>query len=43
MALKVVLVPTSAEVVVPEVRVATGALLLLIFLATGWVRAARRR
>jgi hypothetical protein len=42
MALQVVLVPTSAELVIPDLRLAVGALLLLLFLATGWVRAARR-
>lgn len=42
MALEVLLVPTSAELVVPDLRAILGAALLVIFLLTGWVRAARR-
>ena len=43
MALEVVLAPTSSELVIPDVRVVAGALLLTLFLATGWARSARRR
>ena len=43
MALEVVLAPTWAELVFPPFWVAAGAVLLLIFLATGWARAARSR
>ena len=42
MALDVALVPISSEVVLPNLWVATGVVLLLIFVTTGWVRAARR-
>lgn len=40
-ALELSLVPTTAELVLPDLRVAFGAILLAIFLATGWFRAAR--
>jgi len=40
-ALELALVPTTAELVLPDLRVAFGAALLAIFLATGWVRAVR--
>ena len=43
MALEVVLAPTWAELVFPPFWVAAGAVLLLIFLATGWARAASSR
>lgn len=42
MALEVLLVPTAGDVVAPDLRLALGATLLLIFLAVGWRRAARR-
>ena len=41
MAFDIVLTPTSSELVLPNLWVATGALLLIVFLATGWFRAAR--
>jgi len=40
-ALELSLVPTTAQMVLPDLRVAFGAALLAIFLATGWLRAAR--
>jgi uncharacterized protein (DUF1330 family) len=43
MALRVVLVPTHSEMVVPELRWLVGGILLLIFMTTGWLRTARRR
>jgi len=42
MALEVALVPNASELVLPNVWVATGVVLLLIFVTTGWVRAAQR-
>ena len=42
MALDIVLTPTAPELVLPNLWVAAGALLLIVFLATGWFRAARR-
>jgi hypothetical protein len=42
MALKLVLVPTAAEIIMPDMVMASGAILLLIFLATICIRAARR-
>jgi hypothetical protein len=42
MALKVVLTPTSGEVVVPELTWLVGGALFALFLAAGWWRAARR-
>jgi uncharacterized protein (DUF1330 family) len=42
MALDIVLTPTTSELVLPNLWVAAGALLLMVFLATGWFRAARR-
>jgi hypothetical protein len=42
MALEVALTPTSGDIVIPDARLALGALLLIAFLAIGWVRAARR-
>ena len=42
MALKVVLTPTQAETIVPDLTQAASALALMIFLAFGWWRSARR-
>ena len=42
MALQIYLTPMTAEVTVPELPWAAGALALVIFLAAGWWRAARR-
>lgn len=42
MALKVVLTPTTQEVVIPELTWLVGGLLLIVYLAIGWRRAARR-
>lgn len=42
MALKVVLTPTTAELVMPEYSWLAGTLALMIFLVVGWWRAARR-
>jgi hypothetical protein len=39
----VVLIPVDAEVVLPDMRLAAGALLLVAFLAFGWWRAARAK
>jgi hypothetical protein len=41
MALEVVLVPVTAELLVPDLRVLVGGLLLTGYLAVGWVRSAR--
>jgi hypothetical protein len=41
MALKVVLLPVSGELVIPEMRAVVGGALLSLFLAVGWIRAAR--
>jgi hypothetical protein len=43
MALDVALVPMSPELVLPNLWMGTGIVLLLIFLAIGWMRAARRQ
>lgn len=43
MALEVVLVPLSGEVILPDIRLVTVATALVIFLAAGWIRAARGR
>ncbi len=43
MALQVALTPTSGDVVVPDARLALGALLLIAFLSVGWFRSARRK
>jgi hypothetical protein len=40
MALELVLVPVSADVVLPDPRLAVGATLLVLYLAAGWVLAA---
>lgn len=42
MALQVVLVPVSAESLIPDLRVLAGGLLLAMYLAVGWMRATRR-
>ena len=42
MASEVALVPTTAELVVPDLRFVLGGLLLILFLLIGWIRAARR-
>ncbi|HXX83280.1 MAG TPA: hypothetical protein VEN29_04785 [Casimicrobiaceae bacterium] len=42
MALEVALVPSASELVLPNFWVAVGAVLLLIFVTAGWLRAARR-
>ena len=39
MALKVVLVPVSGDVVLPDLRLIVGAGLLMLFLVAGWMRA----
>jgi hypothetical protein len=43
MALKVVLTPTNAEMVMPEYTWMAGSLALVIFLSAGWWRSARQR
>ena len=43
MALQVVLTPTAAEVVMPELTWLVGALLLAIYCAVGWWRTVRKR
>ena len=43
MALQVVLVPTQGNLVIPELRWLVGGVMLLLFFATGWLRAGRRR
>ena len=40
-ALEVLLVPTDGDMVLPDVRLATGAMLLLVFLGLGWYRSTR--
>ena len=42
MALQIYLTPMTGEVAVPDLTWATAALALIIFLAAGWWRAARR-
>ena len=42
MALSVVLSPSAEELVIPPLPLAGGALLLVLFLAIGWWRSARR-
>lgn len=37
------LVPVNGDVVMPDPRLLTGGLLLVLFLLTGWIRSARRR
>lgn len=41
MALQAVLVPVSAEMLIPDLRLLVGGGLLLLYLAVGWFRAAR--
>lgn len=41
MAMKVVLTPVSGEIVIPDMRAVLGGALLSLFLAVGWIRAAR--
>lgn len=41
MALEVMLIPTSGDVVLPDLRVLLGGLLVIAFLLIGWRRAAR--
>ncbi|MBA5639344.1 hypothetical protein H3H37_19975 [Duganella sp. LX20W] len=41
-ALEVLLVPTDGDLVLPDLRLATGAVLLLAFLGMGWYRSARQ-
>ncbi|MES2016173.1 MAG: hypothetical protein V4484_06715 [Pseudomonadota bacterium] len=41
MALEVLLVPTSGDIVLPDLRALCGAALLMLFLLTGWIRSAR--
>ena len=41
-ALEVALVPTAGQVVIPDLRWVAGALCIIVFLAAGWLRAARR-
>lgn len=41
MALEVVLVPVSADMLIPDLRVLVGGVLLLLYFALGWFRAAR--
>jgi len=43
MALQVVLTPVHGDLVVPELRWLVGSALLLLFMATGWLRTARQR
>lgn len=43
MALEVLLVPTTGDVVAPDLRLALGAVLLITFLLVGWLRSSRRR
>lgn len=43
MALEVLLVPTSGDVVLPDLRVILGASLLVIFLLIGWMRSVRKQ
>jgi hypothetical protein len=42
MALRLLLVPTSGDLVIPDYRLVLGALCLSLFLACGWWRATRR-
>src|SRR4030095_4967410 len=41
-ALQLVLMPTDGATITPDLRLATGAVLLIILLAFGWIRSARR-
>lgn len=42
MALRLLLVPTSGDLVVPDYRLVLGGVFVCLFLAIGWLRAARR-
>jgi hypothetical protein len=42
MALDVVLVPSTGEIVLPNLWLAAGVVLLLVFATTCWIRAVRR-
>ncbi len=42
MALDVLLVPTSGDIVLPDPRVMLGAILLCLFLLAGWLRSAQK-
>jgi hypothetical protein len=42
-ALELVLVPTSGQVVIPDLRWVMGGACLMVFLGTGWLRATRKR
>ena len=42
MALQAVLVPVSAEMLIPDLRFVVGGAVLVLYLALGWFRAARR-
>ncbi len=42
MALRVVLTPTDPELTMPSVTLVVGGVLIIVFLAIGWARAARR-
>ena len=35
--------PSASEIVLPDIRLATVAVSIIVFLAMGWIRAARRR
>ena len=41
--LRLLTVPTSLRFQLPDLRLALGSLLLMIFLAVGWIRSARRK
>jgi uncharacterized protein (DUF1330 family) len=43
MAVELMLVPVSGDVVIPDMRFVVGAAFLIFFLAVGWMRAVRRR
>jgi hypothetical protein len=40
--LKLITVPVSARFVLPDLRLALGTVLLIVFFAVGWIRSARR-
>lgn len=42
MALRLLLIPTSGDLVVPDYRLVLGGVFLCLFLAIGWLRAVRR-
>jgi hypothetical protein len=43
MASQLNLIPNSGEIIFPDLRIITGAFLLIIFLGVGWFRAERRK